>query len=146
MNLLETLGGEDWLKLVMGASQVKCWEKRVKEKISDFPRDYIYWSVNFLRFNYEKYGANYQILINKRDLLDSQGNVVNSLLFPPKISPKVEVTRYTLLTPNNIYNRVMSRDPNIRFRNPPTEWEIDPDGPRICVMVEKLTGLSLNPF
>lgn len=143
MNLLETLGGEDWLKLVMGASQVKCWERRVKKKVSDFPRDYVYWSVKSLRFNYEKYGANYQILIIKRELLDRQGNLI---LFPPKISPIVEVMRYTPLTPNNIYNRVILRNPNVRFRNPPEKWEIAPDGPRLCAMVEELTGLSLNPF
>lgn len=54
MGLLETLGGEDWLKLVMGASQVKFWENS-----SDF------WMNEYVSIKYVKYGIKYRVEVGE---------------------------------------------------------------------------------
>lgn len=115
MNLLETLGGENWLKLVMGASQVKCWENS-----SDF------WIKEYVSITYVKSGIKYRV-------------EVNECVYCATCDRMVYCRKYTPLTFRNIF-------PGFVLRNFVTKQRINPRPDEIRVMVEELTGLSLNPF
>jgi hypothetical protein len=133
MDPMEILGGKDWLELVMGARRVRCEKKQIVRRINIFPREYMRWSVKYLCFDYEQDGVEYRIRL--------------ALLITCKSgSASALVTRYSLLSIKNIYNRFVCGKAHIKFRHPPTLFEINPKPDQIRAMVEKLTGLSLSPF
>jgi hypothetical protein len=139
MDLLETLGGPDWIKLVMRASRVKQW-KRVEKYRRLHGGVYVQ---EFASIYYEKSGIDYRVLI-RRAYVECPKDVM--LTVPVRTRrgyryfPTLDVTRYTRLSIRNIMSG------NYDFRNPPRRSGIDPGPDEICAMVEQLTGLSLNPF
>lgn len=139
MDLLQILGGPDWIKLVMGASRVKQW-KRASNVDSFLDGVYVQ---EFVSISYEKSGIDYRVLIRRAYLECPNGDKLNAPVKTRRgyrLFPTLDVTRYTRLSFRNIMSG------NYDFRNPPTRYEIDPGPDEICAMVEKLTGLSLNPF
>lgn len=136
MDLLETLGGEDWLKLVMGASRVKQWKRSKKLHGGVYVQE-------FASICYEKSGIDYRALIRRAYVECPNGDKLNVPVQTRRgyrYFPTLDVTRYTRPSIRNIMSG------NYDFRNPPSRYEIDPGPDEICAMVEKLTGLSLNPF
>lgn len=117
MDLLDKLGGEDHLTLVMGASQVEFWKNS-----SDF------WIKEYVSITYFESGIKYRV-------------EVNECVYCITCDRMVYCEKYTLLPPRNIFSKLLSRDPD-----PVVTKMVNPRPDEIRVMVEELTGLSLNPF
>jgi hypothetical protein len=131
MELAEMLGGTDWLKLVLGASRTQTWTKK---GIFNRSRSYV---TEYLSIYYRKNEIDYKLLIEKFYLLDEQKKVKAVTL---------DATRYTRFSLKNIHSRFMLGNPDINFNAAETCYSLLCQDSDLRIMVEKLTGTSLQPF
>jgi hypothetical protein len=130
MDLLETLGGKDWLKLVIGASRVRVW------RTSSTTSSETTLKTEGLSFMYKGGGVDYKVTIEKSSLLRG-GEEVPGMVDGDRSVPR---------SLRNVYSRVVLGNTNINFKEFLRRYSMDCDETSIRGVVERLTGLSLSPF